>query len=111
MRPFFLLILALLVTPVACQTLEELAPPVSEAALKLGKGEGIPAESLHRGRRIYITTCAKCHHVEPIRKHSLEGWNTLLPEMTVEARLDAKGIVDLRAYILTTRRLVGSQPN
>ncbi len=110
MRPLFLFVLALLVTPVACQTLEELAPPVSEAALELAKGEGIPAESLNRGRRIYVTTCAKCHHVEPIKKHSLEEWNTLLPEMTDEAHLDAQGIMDLRAYILTTRRLVGSPP-
>jgi mono/diheme cytochrome c family protein len=81
-----------------------MAPRVEGAVEEMGKDMGYPARSLNRGRRIYLTKCAKCHGVEPIDRYSVEEWGQILPEMATETNLDADELADLRAYILTAHR-------
>jgi len=79
-----------------CRSLSELAPPVDSAA---GASVGGGVEPLRRGRRIYITTCAKCHAVTAVDDYTRIKWREILPEMIEESNLDATEAADVTAYI------------
>lgn len=80
-----------------CVTLDELAPPV--ATVMPVARTGVSAGDLALGRQIYLTTCAKCHAVEPVRGYSEAEWRDILPEMEDESHLDADERRAVRAYI------------
>ena len=66
----------------ACVSLEQSAPPVAAV------NAAAPGANLALGREIYITSCAKCHAVEPVRKYSREDWkNHIIPEMAALTKL------------------------
>lgn len=77
----------------ACASLEQLAPPV--ATLSSRKG----ADQLEHGRDIYITKCARCHAVEPVRKYSAAHWGEIVPEMTDKSKLSPSEVAALQAYL------------
>ena len=89
-----------------CMSLEQMAPPVERI---VAAGDSSQAESLDRGRRIYTTTCAKCHAVEPVARYSLTRWKDILVDMGEQARLGAEQQADLAAYVLAARRVVEQQ--
>ncbi len=73
--------LAALLLP-ACVSLEQAAPPTAT----LGARGASPACA--EGRRLYLTTCTKCHSPEPIRDHSLADWESdIMPTMSRKAKL------------------------
>lgn len=101
-----LLALALAIGLAGCVALEQLAPSVTADLAGIGQSQGFEMGTLQRGRHIYLTQCASCHSVEPIDGWSLSEWEHLLPEMNEESELNPKDASDLRAYIMTARRLV-----
>lgn len=54
---------------------------------------------LVRGRRIYVTNCAKCHAPEPVKKYSAAEWQTIMPEMVEETNLKSADAAAVTAYV------------
>ncbi len=80
-----------------CVSLEQAAPPVA----MLGLPEfGTQLASLQKGRVIYITRCAKCHSVEPVKKYTRSDWDNILPKMAVKTKLTTADDALVRAYVL-----------
>lgn len=75
---------------VGCATMDinVIAPPVAEASSQLA-----------RGRTIYVTKCTKCHSPEPVAKYSLTEWQTIMPEMVEETKLNAADAAAVTAYV------------
>lgn len=97
--PARLLLLGAAVSGGACMSLEQAAPLVE--ALPMHARIGSSAQ-LEHGRDIYITKCAKCHSVEPVRKYPLSEWeHEILPEMNEETNLNAEEAAAVRAYVIT----------
>src|SRR4051812_39768727 len=92
-----LLILAALMGG-SCTSLDQgAAPPVATLS-------GSPAVLSH-GREIYVTKCAKCHKVEPVRNYSRAKWEQeILPDMADESKLSAAETAAVRAYVLAALR-------
>jgi len=88
---------AIAVLIVGCVSLEVLAPPVDQRLV--AAASGVDAASLDRGRRIYITKCAKCHSVEPVHRYSRAQWNDILPDMAEETMLDDTERRDVERYV------------
>lgn len=101
---FRLSAIILISTIAACMSLERMAPPVDGAVAELGKEGSYSAQSLRRGREIYLTKCSKCHSIEPIERYPVEEWRRILPEMAEETSLGVDELADLRGYILTAHR-------
>ncbi|MEZ5302389.1 MAG: hypothetical protein R3F11_17410 [Verrucomicrobiales bacterium] len=75
-----------------CVTVDQLAPPTSALP---GAGGG----NLALGRQIYVTKCAKCHAVEPVKKYSRAEWAEIMPEMAEETKLNAAETAAVTAYV------------
>ncbi len=82
----------------ACVSLEQSAPPVSMLGVQRGK------DQLSRGRDIYITKCARCHAVEPVRKYSQAHWDEIMPEMTEKSKLSPSEVAALDSYLKAVLR-------
>lgn len=82
----------------ACVSLEQAAPPAETLS---AASRGTSAAQLRLGREIYVTRCARCHSVEPVRKYSRAHWEReILPEMAEETNLSASDAAAVRAYVL-----------
>ncbi|MBI1369847.1 MAG: hypothetical protein GC162_14475 [Planctomycetes bacterium] len=88
-----------------CLSIEQMAPPVERLAAS-GSIADAEASMLHRGRRIYLTACAKCHTIEPIDRYSREKWLKILPEMIEESKLDEARASEVTRYILAAHELM-----
>jgi mono/diheme cytochrome c family protein len=83
----------------SCASLEQVAPPVESLAVQARTGS---TGQLVQGREIYVTKCAKCHRVEPVRKYPANQWeNEILPEMAEESKLTAGETAAVRAYVMS----------
>ena len=80
----------------ACVSLEQAAPPVEILGLPLSGSRFI---SMTRGRDIYITRCAKCHSVEPIKKFSPSEWEQIMPKMVEKTKLTSSDDALVRGYV------------
>ena len=79
-----------------CVSLEQAAPPAVMLGAQSGHGN---LAVLEKGREIYVTSCAKCHTVEPVNKYSSERWDKILPEMTVKSKLRPADADAVRMYV------------
>ncbi len=91
-------LLALL--PAACVTLDTSAP------LLAGSAQADPTSTA--GRHIYITTCAKCHSVEPVKNYSAAQWATIMPDMAQRSKLTPAQEHQVTTYV--RRVLQSTQP-
>lgn len=83
----------------ACVSLDQAAP--KPETLPAAMHQGTPSQ-LALGRKLYVTKCAACHSVEPVRKYSLHQWeHEILPDMAEETNLDAAETAAVRAYVLS----------
>ncbi len=83
----------------SCVSLEQAAPPVATLPLAVRAGS---ASQLEQGREIYVTKCAKCHQVEPIRNYPRSQWeHEILPDMAEETKLSAGEAAAVRAYVMS----------
>jgi mono/diheme cytochrome c family protein len=63
--------------------------------------QGTPSQ-LALGRKLYVTKCAACHSVEPVRNYSREKWeHEILPDMVEETNLSEAETAAVRAYVLS----------
>lgn len=97
-RLVMVLLLSLFV--LSCETIEELAPPVDEVAVKLAISSSIDPTLAARGRTIYITSCVHCHSPEPVVRYNLANWqNNILPDMAERSKLSEADTQALGEYI------------
>lgn len=88
-----------------CATLEEIAPPPEQ--LVMGRASGADAANaappdpslLARGRALYVTDCARCHAVVPVRDHTRAEWAEIMPRMVKESSLGEAELRALEAYV------------
>ena len=61
----------------------------------------VPPEDavLTRGRRLYLTTCARCHAPEPVSRYSASQWNRILPEMIKSSKLNESDAAAVTRYV------------
>lgn len=88
-----------------CVSVETVAPPVS--VLRGGDGAEVA-----EGRRLYLTTCTKCHAAEPVRNYSEAEWATILPDMAEESHFSPAQTAAVAAYVravLSTPAAVGTE--
>lgn len=79
-----------------CVSLEVAAPPAASLGLS---GSGNKLARMEKGRDIYITRCAKCHSVEPVKKYTPSEWGKIMPEMSMKTKLTSSEDAIVRAYI------------
>lgn len=75
-----------------CVSVDTIAPPV--ATLSGGGGDAVV-----EGRRLYLTTCTKCHSAEPVLDFTAAQWATILPEMAEESHFTSTQTAAVEAYI------------
>jgi cytochrome c5 len=85
-----------------CMSLEEMAPPVEQAAAYGGE---LSTEMLARGRHLYLTKCTKCHAAEPVRDYTASEWHGLMPEMGEETKLSAADEEAVLQYVLAAGKV------
>ena len=90
---------------VGCMTLEQMAPPVDARVVSAAGVYGGHADTMQRGRHVYLTRCADCHSIEPIDRYSLVQWEMILEDMSAEAKLTPDQAGDLEQYVMTIRRM------
>jgi mono/diheme cytochrome c family protein len=89
----------------SCVSLEQSAPLVQSLPMHARVGS---ASQIEYGRDIYITKCAKCHSVEPVKKYPLHQWeHEILPEMSEETKLSPAEVAAVRAYVLSVLKTPG----
>lgn len=93
-----------------CAAIEDLAPPVSAATLRLAASRGVAPESPVRGRELYITSCARCHRPEPVARYGIEQWRQILPRMLAESKLGEEEAEAVEAYVILTVEVGSRQP-
>lgn len=86
-----------------CASLDGVAPPVTPALLQAGRGAD--AATLEQGRRIFTTTCAACHSVDPPRKYGGAEWRQIVADMRERSKLTAGREAALLAYLDAARSL------
>lgn len=61
----------------------------------------VPAEDteLTRGRRLYLTTCVRCHAPEPIANYTLSEWAKIMPEMIQDSKLSVSDAAAVTRYV------------
>lgn len=91
---------------IGCLSIDQIAPPVDPILQEIGRRDGIDAERLEAGRRIYLTDCARCHTPEPIGRYSAEKWQSILPRMFLETKLDEGREATLQAYVQAARAVI-----
>ena len=86
----------------ACQSLDQIAPPVTAAD---------PSGRLHVGRDLYVTRCAKCHAPEPVTDYTKSEWEKIIVEMSEETNLTEPETEAVRAYVMAVLagRMTGPQ--
>ena len=92
-RAAFILAAASALLMSACQSLDQLAPPVAM----------LPAHSsdeLSLGRELYVTKCTKCHAPEPVLKYSAAEWEKIVPDMAKDTKLSTRETAAVRDYIM-----------
>ncbi len=88
----------LFLTLPACMSINRMAPPIDETfARHVGSSNGLA--SLEKGRRIYVTQCARCHAPEPVNRYSLSQWQPILVRMAEETKLSKTDERYLTRYI------------
>jgi len=85
----------------ACVSLEQAAPPVA----LLPTANGMASAKLALGRELYITKCAKCHSVEPVKDYSATEWSKIMPEMAEKSKLNAAETEAVTDYVAAALRL------
>lgn len=93
-RPAAILTAGLVALLAGCQSLDQIAPPVSALA--------IPAAQVTRiaeGRDIYVTRCAKCHAPEPVTNYTAAEWTSILADMAEETNLSEQETAAVRDYV------------
>jgi mono/diheme cytochrome c family protein len=79
----------------ACSGLDTGVPPVASL------GTAAASADVARGRQLYVTSCAKCHSPEPVRRYSAADWQKrILPEMAELTKLTAAETAAVEAYVL-----------
>lgn len=86
-----------------CVSLEQAAPSVTPAMV----GKGVDQATLEAGRRIMLTSCVKCHTLEPLEKYSRDEWLESLVDMSKRAKLSQEKSAQLQAYVLAARAARG----
>ncbi|MCP5557250.1 MAG: hypothetical protein H7A55_05815 [Verrucomicrobiaceae bacterium] len=79
---------AILLCSCEALSISHIAPPVAPEDTQLV-----------RGRRIYLTTCVRCHAPEPVAKYSRREWATILPEMIEDSRLRPADAIAVSRYV------------
>ena len=88
----------------ACSTVsvETAAPPLSSLRPAAGN-----AEQLTQGRLLYVTRCAKCHQIYPVKNYTAAQWQPIMAEMAEDAKLTASEDAAVRAYIAAALKTPG----
>ena len=88
----------------ACSTV-----PVETAAPPLNKLQPAPgsAGALAEGRLLYLTRCAKCHQVYPVKNYTAAQWQPIMTEMAEDAKLSASEDAAVRTYIAAALKTPG----
>ncbi len=92
---------AALVLIVGCRTtsVDQLAPPVDQITVDPGN-----VSEYQHGREIYVSRCAKCHAVKPVRAFAAQDWATrIMPKMAAKAKLTPEEREMVLAYVLAAR--------
>lgn len=82
-----------------CASLASLAPEVDPQMRAAAAARGLPAETLERGRHLYLTDCTRCHSPVALRDHSPAQWTAILERMVPLTGLKAEEKSALAAYI------------
>lgn len=101
--------LGLLLPFSACQTLEQMAPPVGDQFRTIAARRGVAATTLELGREVYLSDCAKCHSIEPIGRYSARRWRKILPRMSRESELDEQRTAAVEAYVMLARAVLAQE--
>ncbi|MBC8201356.1 MAG: hypothetical protein H8E86_04850 [Planctomycetes bacterium] len=86
-------ILFLILTVTGCMDGLKVAPTIQE----LGATRDIAF--LEEGRKIYVTSCTKCHNALRISRYSQQEWDGILPDMIQKTKLTRVQAKQVEAYI------------
>lgn len=82
-----------------CASSANLAPPVDPAMIEAGRTAGVDAQSLQRGRQVYLGACARCHSPVAVQSRTPQQWERILHRMEPLSGLNDSDRAALRAYL------------
>lgn len=62
-------------------------------------------EQIAEGKTIWQTSCSKCHKLFEPETRTVAKWETILPNMSMRAKLDETKAAKVRAYVLSNAKL------
>jgi len=82
-----------------CAATKASLPAAAEHSAAGSLNGGADAESLRRGRAIFVTECAACHRLFSPGDYSPDQWRGIIPRMVRRASLSAGQAADLELYL------------
>jgi hypothetical protein len=72
---------------VGCATVSSLQPKENDLVEMQQKVPGINLEEAQQGFKLYKYNCAGCHYLHKPNAYTINGWEKILPEMLVRAKI------------------------
>ena len=84
----------------------ELPPAPTEEMVRVS---GVEAETLLRGRGVYLSNCTRCHEPMMPEDVSREDWHVVVPGMAWNAGVSSADEEAVLAYILAAKKLAEAE--
>lgn len=100
MKPIFFLAVTLIIT--SCIANKSLFAP-AETDVQKADAAGIHTDfaSLQKGFKLYKENCSGCHKLYLPDEHTVDNWNSILPEMYSRTSLTSEEQILVKYYILS----------
>ena len=88
MKKSFTVVITILLA--GCATVSTLRPRNTDLANMQQKAPGISLEEAEKGFKLYKYNCAGCHNLHKPDDYTISGWEKVLPEMLVRAKINSE---------------------
>jgi len=90
---------------VGCET-ANYVPPVTPAMVSaIPSKQPVAAQTLDRGRTLFVHRCIECHTLPPMWKYAREDWPQIVNDMSHRTSLKPEEREAIIAYILAARKM------
>lgn len=94
---------------VSCETTVNSAPPVTAAFVRAGVREKADARTLEEGRNVFLNRCIACHALPDVRHYDSDRIPRVVGSMAPRANLNSEQTHALLKYLVTVKASAASE--